>query len=96
MTGEFMAVFLHPHKSFEKIKEEYGVDWSENELRKLADLMTEGKRKEVFEFLCELGEKYGLKGRRLGSFVYDVLRTAIFYMQALEALKNVLEDEEER
>jgi len=83
-------IILKAHKSFDKIKEEYGVEWEEGELMKLGGLMMENRLKDALELLCEIGDRHGLKGKTLGAFIYDTMRTAHFYLQALKALKDVL------
>ncbi len=78
------AYFLHPHKSLDKIEREYKIKFSEEELNKLAELAIDLNLKELIAYIAELGQNKGIKGKDLGYFIYDVMRTCIFYAKAAE------------
>ncbi len=90
--------FLRPSKTFDEIEEEYSVKFSEKELIKLAELMVElyikKEAKKVVEYIEELGKKKGLKDKKLAYFVYDVLRTSMFYLKTFHIMEKLLEGRE--
>jgi len=89
MTEKETYVFIVPHKSFKEIAKRYNVQFPKEFLEKLADLVVEDKKREIFEMLAEFGQGHGLSGKKLGSFMYDCLRTAIFYLKAFEILEKI-------
>ncbi len=83
------AVFVLPHKGFDKISKEYNVKFSEAFLHNLGEYIVKDQRK-AFEITAEIGQKHGLKGKELGSFIYDVIRTAVFYKKAIEVIAQMM------
>ncbi len=95
MEDEIDAIFIVPHKSFEEIQKEYKIKLLEEEIKRIAKLTAdflyakkENSFKELLGCIVEIGYKKGLKGKNLGYFVYDILRTSIFYFKALEFIEK--------
>lgn len=98
---DMQAFYLKPHKSFDKIEEEYKIKFSREEIEKLTELVSDfvtkkEKLKELLGFLAEIGQNKRLKGKILGYFMYDVLRTSTFYVTAAMTIDKVLEESEKK
>ena len=92
---DVVAVALIPHKSFEKIKDEYGVEWKKEDLIKLADLLLEGNMNDAVSLLTTIALDHNLPEDKMKNFIKDTLRTAMFYIKALEKVKEIIGDQYE-
>ena len=92
--------FLHPHKTFDKIFEEYGVmdkvtpglleKWGETVANIFLQTESDHERLEllVHESL-KLGRRLGVVEERLPAFVEDIVRTSLFYLRFLVMVKRM-------
>jgi len=83
------AVFLLPHKSFEKIAKEYNIEFRKDDLLELADVFrNKGTWRRIY-YLWNLGEKLGIEKEKRWSFIRDVYRVCVFYITAVKKMKEL-------
>ena len=103
MSGGKPCIFyLSPHKSLDKIFEEYGVEdkVSSAVVEEWADiagkvwLQSGGIERKAVERLAEeavkLGKSLGVAEERLPGFAKDIVRTTVFYIRAVEIIGEML------
>ena len=94
--------FLHPHKNFDRIFEEYGVEdkVTPDMLDEWADTATEiflnaDNEDECIKRLIpearQFGRRIGVAEEKLSAFTKDIIRTTLFYLQSLIIIKKMLE-----
>jgi len=108
MNGIF---YLSPHKGFDEIFKEYGVedkvspDVLEDMVEEWADvagkiwLQSSGIEEKAVERLAEeavkFGKSLGVAEGRLPAFAKDIVRTTLFYLQAVEIIGEIVGKVEE-
>ena len=88
-----MIIELKPHKTLERIEQEYNLKFSNKELEELAYATEETFRtlsiNPIYEKAEEIGKKHGLDGKDLENFVADVVLTCTYYYINLHVVLNV-------
>ena len=93
-----VAFILKPHKSLYRISEEYNIKFSDKDFKRITDALVnalkEGDIKILEDEIRNIGKSKGLKGRKLENFTNDVCRTVLFYTNALNIIREIIEMEE--
>ena len=92
MSDKHKGFFIIPHMSLSQIEKEYKIKLNEEDIKKLADLTADENLRELIAYLCEIGQKNCLNGKKLGYFIYDTMRTTYFYYQALKTVAEALKE----
>ena len=92
-----MLFILKPHKSLDKICEEYNVEFYDDDYTRVARAVLdvgneeEAKRRLDVE-LKRIGRRHGLNGERLEKFKEDAKRTILFYVKSVFTIKAIIGD----
>ena len=108
MSGEKSRIFyLSPHKGFDRIFREYGVEGrvTPDVLERWAGIASgiwlqlrefeENALERLIEEAAKLGKSLGVAEERLPAFTKDIIRTTLFYLRAAEIIGEITEEDEE-
>ena len=100
--SEGAMFYLRPHKSFDEIFEEYGVEdkvtpdmldeWADTAAEIFLNTDNEDECiKRLIPEARQFGRRIGVAEEKLPAFIKDIVRTTLFYLQSLIIIKKMLE-----
>ena len=90
-----MSIFvLKPHKSIDKIQEEYNVEFSRDDLDTLVEITVKCSEIDNYEPLAlaclMLAKKYKVPDDKTMDFANDLFRTITFYIRAIKKIDEMI------
>jgi len=103
---EGFIFYLKPHRSFDSIFKEYGVEekvtpemldeWTNIVTDTFLETKDEDKCiKRLIPEARKFGRRLGVSEEKLSAFTKDMVRTSLFYLQAVIIINNIIKQESE-